>query len=189
MLASEQQLEELIAALLNLASSQQALERYESVDLAAMTGQALASRRAEIERRELQVRPTLEPAQVEGNPQLVERLVANLIDNAIRHNTAGGRVEVETISDARRAVLSVANDGPIVPESELERLRRPFQRLGTERTSQSGGQGLGLSIVHAIAGAHGAIVFTRARPEGGLQIEVSFAVLLGRLRTTARIVT
>ena len=89
------------------------------------------------------------------------------------------------MSDATRAVVSIANDGPIVPEAELERLRRPFQRLGTERTSQSEGHGLGLSIVHAIAEAHGAIVFTRARPEGGLQIEVSFAVPLGRLRMTA----
>ena len=183
-LASEQQLEELIEALLNLASSQRGLERYESVDLAAIADQALASRRAEIERRALQVHATLGPAQVEGNPQLVERLVANLIDNAVRHNTVGGQVEVKTISDARRVVLSVANDGPIVPESELERLSRPFQRLGTERTSQGGGQGLGLSIVHAIAGAHGATVSTRARPDGGLEIEVGFAVLASRLRTT-----
>jgi signal transduction histidine kinase len=180
-LASEQQLEELIESLLNLASSERGLERFESVDLAAITEQVLAGRRAEIERRELQVHATLEPALVEGNPQLVERLVANLIDNAVRHNTVGGQVDVKTIRDARRVVLSVANDGPIVPESELERLSRPFQRLGTERTTQGEGHGLGLSIVHAIAGAHGATVSTRARPYGGLEIEVGFALLGSRL--------
>jgi signal transduction histidine kinase len=183
-LASEQELEGLIEALLNLASSEQALERYEPVDLAATTGQVLAGRRAEIERRELQVHATLEATQVEGNPRLIERLVANLIDNAVRHNTIGGRVDVATMSDATRVVLSVANDGPIVPESELERLSRPFQRLGTERTSHGEGHGLGLSIVRAIAKAHGATVSTRARPQGGLEVEVSFAVPLTRLRGT-----
>ena len=90
-LASEQQLEGLIAALLNLASSERALDRREPVDLAAVTDEVLAARRHEIERRDLQLNATLDPARVEGNRQLIERLVANLIDNAIRHNMTGGR--------------------------------------------------------------------------------------------------
>jgi signal transduction histidine kinase len=173
-LASEQQLEGLIEALLSLARSERGLDRREPVDLAAVTGGALAGRSAEIERRGLQLHATLGPAQTEGNRQLIELLIANLIDNAIRHNATGGRVEVLSATRAGQAVLSVANDGPVIAPDELERLQQPFQRLGVDRTSQGDRHGLGLSIVHAIADAHGATVSTVAKPDGGLQITVSF---------------
>jgi len=173
-LASEQQLEQLIAALLSLASGEQALDRRERVDLAALARRELDARSAELERRGLRLQAQLEPARVGGDGQLLERLVANLIDNAVRHNAPGGQIEVTSATGAAGSVLSVANDGPIVPASELERLRRPFQRLGAERTGQGEGHGLGLSIVHAIAEAHGATVSTRARPHGGLHVEVRF---------------
>ena len=71
-------------------------------------------------------------------------------------------------------MLSVANDGPVIPAEELERLQRPFQRLGATRTSQGDGHGLGLSIVHAIATAHEAQLSIHTRPEGGLVVEVRF---------------
>jgi signal transduction histidine kinase len=173
-LASEEQLERLIEALLSLASSERALERREPLDLTAVTEQVLAGRRPEIERCDLQLNATLDSARTEGNPQLVERLVANLVDNAIRHNTTPGRIDLTTATMAGGAVLSVANSGPVVPPQELERLQRPFQRLGADRTSHGEGHGLGLSIVHAIASAHGATVAIRALPDGGLEIEVSF---------------
>ncbi len=129
-----------------------------------MTEQALAARRPEIERHGLRLNATLDPAGVEGNSQLVVRLVANLVDNAIAHNMAGGRIDVTTATEAGQAVLSVANDGPVIGPDELDRLQQPFQRLGTARANQGDGHGLGLSIVHAIATAHGATVSTRARP-------------------------
>jgi signal transduction histidine kinase len=173
-LASEEQLERLIEALLSLASGERALDRREPVDLAAVTDAAITTRRPEIERRGLQLNAKLDGARVEGSPQLVERLVANLIDNAIRHNTTAGKIDVTTATEARGAVLSVANSGPVIPPQELDRLQRPFQRLGAERTSHGGGHGLGLSIVQAIAGAHGASVAVRARPDGGLWVEVNF---------------
>jgi signal transduction histidine kinase len=175
-LASEQQLEELIEALLALASSERGLERREPVDLAAVTGAALAARAAEIEDRDLRSHATLDPALAEGDPRLLERLTANLIDNAIRHNTAGGRIDVMTTTREGQAVLSVLNDGPVIPPGELDRLQRPFQRLGGERTHHGEGHGLGLSIVHAIASAHEADVGVRAQPRGGLDVEVRFPV-------------
>jgi signal transduction histidine kinase len=173
-LASEQQLEQLIDALLNLARSERGLDRRQPVDLTALVGELLADRRDEIERRGLRLQATLDPAHIQGDPQLLERLVANLIDNAIRHNTAGGRINVTTATTAGTAVLSVANDGPVIPAEELERLQAPFERLGATRTGSGDGHGLGLSIVHAIASAHKAQLGISSRPEGGLAVEVSF---------------
>lgn len=176
-LASEQQLEDLIEALLGLASGEPALDRREPVELAALAGDVLAGRRTEIESRGLRLHTTLGSAPTEGSLPLFERLVANLIDNAIRHNTAGGRIEVGTAVDAGAAVLTVANDGSIVPESELERLGAPFQRLGPARTDRGEGYGLGLSIVQAIATAHRAALVVRSRPGGGLDVQVRFPLL------------
>ena len=173
-LASEEQLEELIEALLNLASSERDLDRRESIDLVAVTDEVLAGRTPEIEHRDLQLNATLGPAAVEGNPQLVERLVANLVDNAIAHNLTHGRIVVTTTTEAGQAVLSVANDGSVIAPAELERLQRPFQRLGAERTTQGGGHGLGLSIVHAIARAHGATLSVHSQAAGGLHVTVRF---------------
>ncbi len=117
---------------------------------------------------------SLEPARTSGDPRLVERLVANLISNAIRHNHTGGRVELTTASRDGRALLVVANTGPMVPPSELERIFQPFQRLDTARAADANGLGLGLSIVKAIADAHAATITTDVRPDGGLHVEVSF---------------
>ncbi|HEY4452428.1 MAG TPA: ATP-binding protein [Solirubrobacteraceae bacterium] len=175
-LASEQQLEELIEALLTLADGERSLDRSQPVDLATVTGDALAARHQEIERRGLQLNTSLEPARTEGNPRLVERLAANLIDNAIAHNLAGGRIDVTTATEAGTALLSVANDGPPIAPEELDRFRAPFQRLGAARTAAGDGHGLGLSIVHAIAGTHGASISTRARTQGGLDVQVRFAL-------------
>ena len=174
MLASEEQLERLIEALLSLAGGERALDRREPVDLTAVTEQALAVRRPEIERHGLLLNATLDRAGLEGNPQLVERLVANLVDNAIAHNLAGGSIAVTTATGAGQAVLSVANDGPVIAAEELDRLQQPFQRLGPARTSHGDGHGLGLSIVHAIAGAHGATLALHAEPAGGLHVTVRF---------------
>ena len=174
MLAAEQQLEGLIGALLNLASSERNLEHREPVDLMAVTEEAIAARRQEIEQRDLGLTATLHGARVEGNRQLLEQLVANLLDNAIEHNVTGGRVDVTTTTSEGQAILSVANDGPVIAAEELDRLQQPFQRLGAERTSHGDGHGLGLSIVYAIATAHGATLAVHPQPAGGLHAEVRF---------------
>jgi signal transduction histidine kinase len=189
-LASEQHLEQLIDALLALTRGQAGLERRERLDLAALTSQAMSARESEPAGFDLDVHTTLDPAPTTGDPRLVERLIANLIDNAVRHNTPGGHVEITTGTRDRDAFVSIANTGPTVPPEQIQRLFQPFQRAGAARTSHNGGYGLGLSIVQAIATAHRAELSAHARREGGLVIEVSLPPASGagsRLTfTTAR---
>jgi signal transduction histidine kinase len=173
-LASEDQLERLLDALLTLASGEQALERREPLDLAALTARALRSQAGEIEHRGLRLDAALEQAGASGNAQLVEQLIANLLDNAIRHNNPNGSIDVLTGTEEGSAVLAVANSGAVIAPVELERLALPFQRLGPERTNHRDGHGLGFSIIHAIASAHGATVAVRAQPGGGLAVAVRF---------------
>jgi signal transduction histidine kinase len=173
-LASEQQLEQMIDALLALTRGQAGLERREQLDLAAIASQALRARDAEAAGRELDVRATLATAPTAGDPRLLERLIANLIDNAIRHNIPGGHVEITTGNRDSHAFLAITNTGPTIPPEQIERLFQPFQRLGGARTQHNSGQGLGLSIVQAISTAHRAELTTRTRLQGGLTIEISF---------------
>ncbi len=173
-LAAGAQQEHLIDALLALARGQAGVQRRELLDLAALTGHVLGARGAEAEQRGLAVRASLRPATLVGDPRLVERLVCNLADNAVRHNVNGGRVEVRTEARDGRAALTLANTAQVLPEASVERLFQPFQRLGVERIGHGEGVGLGLSIVRAIADAHGATATARALPDGGLQIEVCF---------------
>jgi len=170
LLAVGEQQERLIEALLTLSRSQRGLDSRQPVDLAAITAAAAAAADSD----GLVVDASLEPAQTSGNPRLVERLVANLVGNAIQHNVAGGRVDISTETRDGRAVLTVANTGPTIPPGELDRLFQPFEKLDATRTSGTGGFGLGLSIVRAIADAHGATIETEAPEDGGLRIQVSF---------------
>jgi signal transduction histidine kinase len=133
-LAAVEQQERLIEALLTLARSERSLERREPVDLAAVTDEVLLTRRPEVQRRGLHVDATLASAATMGDPHLVERLVANLVDNAVRHNVLHGRVEIVTGTTAGRAIFAVANSGPVIPPAAVDRLFQPFQRLGAERT-------------------------------------------------------
>ncbi|REE96985.1 sensor histidine kinase [Thermomonospora umbrina] len=174
-LAAGEQQERVIAALLTLARGHAGIERREPFDLASLTDGIVASRLPEARFRNVTVRTALAPAVATGDGRLAERLVVNLVDNALRHNVDGGRVEIVTETRDGRAVLAVRNTGPVVPEDAICRMFQPFQRLGEERTGR--GLGLGLSIVEAIAGAHDALVDTAPRPDGGLSIEVGFPTL------------
>jgi signal transduction histidine kinase len=173
-LAAGRQQERLIEALLTLARSERGLDQRDAFDLAALAAAALQARREEAERRGLDVHATLEPAETSGDSPLAERLVANLIDNALRYNVPDGHIDVATGTRNGHAVLSVSNTGPPVPAGELKRLFQPFQRLGAERIDHGDGLGLGLSIVAAIATSHGATLTPRAPRAGGLEIEISF---------------
>jgi signal transduction histidine kinase len=173
-LASNAEQESLIEALLTLATSEGGLCQHESVDLAAVTGEVLRNCRAEADHRGLRIRAATQPAALDGDPLLTERLVANLVDNAVRHNIAGGHVEVTTGTRDGRAVLSVASTGPVIPAAEIGGLFQPFQRLSARRAHYGGGHGLGLSIVRAIATAHGAAIGARALRGGGLAVDVTF---------------
>jgi len=174
-LAAGEQQERLIEALLTLARSQRGLGRREPVELAAITGDAVRSRLAEAGRRGLTVHADLSPGVALGDARLAERLAANLLDNAVAHNTPGGWVRVRTGNRAGHPTLSVANSGPVIAPAQLGRLFEPFQRLGADRTAGHDGLGLGLSIVSAIADAHQARLRARALPAGGLDVEIRFA--------------
>ncbi|MEU4241704.1 ATP-binding protein [Actinoplanes sp. NPDC026619] len=169
MVLSEQQAR-LLESLLVLATSERGLDRRESVDLSALTGDVLRATRP----GGPEVVADLGPAPVTGDPALVESLVANLVDNAMSYNVPGGRVEVATGTRDERTFLAVTNTGPPVPPEMVDRLLHPFQRL--DRTAADDGHhGLGLSIVQAIVTAHAAELTVRARPAGGLELTVLFA--------------
>jgi signal transduction histidine kinase len=166
--------ERLIDALLTLATSERGLEMSEPFDLGAITGGVVSATRGQAARLGLQLDAQTAPAPARGDPRLVERLVANLVDNACQHNVRGGRVSVMAGTRGGCAVVGVVNTGPVVAPLEIERLFQPFERLGPSRAGHSNGHGLGLSIVRAIVTAHRAALTASARPGGGLDIEVSF---------------
>ena len=173
-LALGQQQERLIESLLTLATSERGIEQRELFNLADIAGKVVRDRRQEALRRGIQVDTALAPAPAAGDPNLVESLVANLVDNALRHNAASGRAEIATTTTPGGARITVTNTGPMIRPGEVERLFQPFQQLGSQRIRHTGGHGLGLAIVRAIASAHGATLIPRAQPGGGLNIEVLF---------------
>jgi signal transduction histidine kinase len=180
-IAAGDEQERLIEALLVLAKGQRGLARREPVDLAAVTRDVLAARGAEIGARGLAVQVELSFALLPGDAALAERAVANLVDNALRHNVPEGTVQVTVESDGGRAVLTVGNTGPEIAPDDVGRLVQPFQRgaaAGSPRTRArpgADGLGLGLSIVAAIAVAHGAqLTVTPRLTGGGLSVRLVF---------------
>ena len=174
LLASNAEQERLIEAMLTLASSEADTGEREPLDLAAITSAAVSAARPAIGRLGLHALTAIQPAVLDGDPFLIPQLVANLIDNAVRHNIPGGDIQVGTATSDAGAVLSVTNSGQVIPAAEVDRLFQPFQRLGSRPARRDGGHGLGLSIVKAIATAHAAVISARPRPGGGLTIDVTF---------------
>jgi signal transduction histidine kinase len=175
LLALGQEQERLLEALLTLASSERGLDHRQPFDLSVIAKQLLLAPTLDAGQLDLDIDAKISSAPTTGDPALAERLVANLIDNAIRYNTAGGRVQVATGTKADRAFVLVANTGPVVAPDQVERLFEPFQRHTPQRTSnEHGHHGLGLSIVRAIATAHHATITAKPGPNGGLAIHVNF---------------
>jgi signal transduction histidine kinase len=169
-LAVGEQQERLIEALLTLSRSQRGLDQHEPVDIAAIAGAAADA----LDHDGIRLATDLRPANTSGDPRLVERLVANLVGNAVRHNVPGGHLTVDTWTHNGHAVLTVANTGRRIASDDVPRLLRPFERLDRDRSSEKAGLGLGLSIVDAIAAAHSAGLQVRALRDGGLEVEVAF---------------
>jgi signal transduction histidine kinase len=159
--------ERLIDALLTLARSDRALTIHEPVDLATVAEDVLDA----TDRGDRQLHPSLEPAITSGDPVLMERLVANLVDNALRHNHPRGDLWLTTSTVDGQATLVIANTGPVIARQALPVLFEPFQRL-QERTT-SDGFGLGLAIVASITAAHHGTVTAQPRPGGGLTVTVA----------------
>jgi signal transduction histidine kinase len=171
-LEENEQQEQLIDALLALAQGEQGIDHHELVDLAVVVQDALREHQADADRLDLDVE--LIPAVVSGDRRLLVRLVSNLLQNAIRHNGPNGYVRVRVGRRDGRAVLRIANSGPVVPAAEIDRLLAPFQRMAPDRLGHPSGFGLGLSIVAAVAIAHDAKLDIAPGEHGGLQVDVGF---------------
>jgi signal transduction histidine kinase len=172
-LASTQQQQRMIEALLALARSQGGTDVDTPVNLADLAQDAITLREQRLDG--LTLATDLHPAPITGDPALLERLIANLIDNAITHNLAQDAwITVETGNEGPGSWLRVSNSGPEVPEGMLSEIFEPFRRMDGERTATATGLGLGLSIVQAIAEVHGAAVGVRPVDGGGLQVDVRF---------------
>jgi signal transduction histidine kinase len=142
------------------------------VDLATAGEDALDATSAMIDERQITVDVALEPALARGDRVLIERMIANLVENAVRHNNPGGSIEIRTIQRADSAVFEIGNTGPGVSAEQIPTLFEPFARA-RQRLNHSSGVGLGLSIADAIARAHNATISARPRPGGGLEISVT----------------
>ncbi len=153
-----------------LSRSQRGLDHRETFDLAAVAAQTLER----VDANGLTIERSLAPALTDGDRDLIERLAANLLNNAVQHNHDAGRIDVTTSTTNGHAILRVTNTGPPIPADDLDRLFEPFQRLDGSRITAAHGLGLGLSIVKGIAEAHDATITTELPAGGGLSILVSF---------------
>jgi signal transduction histidine kinase len=168
--------ERLIASLLLLARSEAATGHEEPVDIAALAGDCITDMWARAQEAQIEIRDDLEPAWTSGHPGLLERLIANLIDNGIHHNVPGGYLQVQSRTDGDKIELLVANGGAPLDPKRVQELTQPFRRL--DRSVR--GFGLGLSIVRSIAQAHHGTTTLLAPASGGLEVRVT----LPRVRET-----
>jgi signal transduction histidine kinase len=163
--------ESMVEALLTLAVSDQGKLSTEFTDLATWAEDAIDAAAPKIERLDLRVDALLDPAETTGDPQLLERMIWNLVDNAVRHNEPGGWIRLRTGSSDAAAYLEIANSGPFIPDDAVPSLFEPFGRMAA-RTGVRDGVGLGLSITRSVVTAHRATVTVRSQPGGGLDISV-----------------
>ena len=163
--------ETMIEALLTLAVSDQGKLAVEATDLATFAEDAIDAAAPDIERLNLHLDTKLDPAEITGDPRLLERMISNLVSNAVLHNEPGGWIKLRTGASHAAVYLQIANSGPYIPDDAVPSLFEPFQRMQA-RTSVRHGAGLGLSIARSVVTAHGATVTARSQPAGGLDISV-----------------
>jgi signal transduction histidine kinase len=163
--------EALIEALLTVARSDRGTAAVEPADLAVLAEDALDAAAPAIRAGSLRLETSLQTAPTQGDLVLLDRLVANVVDNAVRHNAAGGWIQVATGTRNGQAFLTVTNGGPVIAEDMTPLLFEPFRRL-CDPAGSVPGTGLGLSIVRSVATAHQGTVAARSRPAGGLDVTV-----------------
>ncbi|HWD75606.1 MAG TPA: ATP-binding protein [Solirubrobacteraceae bacterium] len=166
--------ERLIASLLLLARSEAAAGHGEPVDIAALAADCITDLWARAQEAHIDIRDDLEPAWTSGDPGLLERLIANLIDNGIHHNEDGGYLHVRSRTLSSHVELVVSNGGPRIEPERVEELVQPFRRLGRS----GGGFGLGLSIVRSIVEAHHGSTTLTAPETGGLEVRIELPRLV-----------
>jgi signal transduction histidine kinase len=181
--------ERLIEGLLMLARSEAATGREEPVDLGALAADCITDLRARAQEAQVEVRDDLTPGWTRGVPALLERMIANLLDNGIRHNEPSGFLRVATRTEAGRVRLTVSNGGARIDPDDAARLTEPFRRLDRS----GGGFGLGLSIVRSVVEAHKGALDVSAPPEGGLVVEIELPAAAPAVsvvpKRTARVLT
>jgi signal transduction histidine kinase len=165
--------EGIIDALLTMARSESTMRDHDLIDLSDVTGDVVSEYLDSASKARIRVEVALENAVVSGDRALLERLIGNLVDNAIRYNHRGGYVAITVVVAGTSVKLSIENSGSEIDHAEAETLLTPFQR-GLRASSQTPGHGLGLAIAHAVTLAHGGILELRARDRGGLVIDVEF---------------
>lgn len=168
--------EQLISGLLVLADSEKELTAVYPVNLADVTTHVVAQLTREATAAGVRVTAEAGDAPTVGDALLLERLVHNLVENAVRHNVEDGWVRVTSRTAGERVEVEVTNTGPDVPPYEVEGLFKPFRRLGQDRVVSAKGAGLGLSIVRSVAEVHSGSVQASSREGGGLKIVVSLPV-------------
>jgi signal transduction histidine kinase len=184
LLAVNQRHERLIEGLLTLASSAERISHPTLVDLADVARGVVTESRDGAESAGVDIRSDLMPARVMGDPVLLERLLHNLVDNAVRYNAADrGWVAVTTRTVEAAAHVIVENTGPPIPLHEVPGLFEPFHQMhntrpltGSDGLAIGDGAGLGLSIVQTVARAHGGQADAMPRQEGGLVVSVLLPV-------------
>jgi signal transduction histidine kinase len=168
--------ERLIEGLLLLAKGERGLDARAPVDLSVVVNEVIQESQGRADAAQVTLTETVRPVAVLGDEVLLAQLVTNLVHNAIRYNVPGGNVLIE-LSEGTGLVVS--NTGPHIPQDRADELFEPFHRLRADRTGSGEGAGLGLSIVAAIARAHGGTVALRPNPDGGLTLRVDLPVLSG----------
>jgi len=168
--------ERLVDGLLALARSESTLRDDVRIDLAEVVGDGVGAQTRAADAAGITIDLALAAAPVMGDRMLLERLVGNLVENAIRHNRRGGWVRVAVGSEARQAVLRVANGGTVLAPEAVAALFEPFRRGRGDRRDRASGFGLGLAIVRSVATVHGGAVEATAPAEGGLVVSVRLPV-------------
>ena len=173
----------LLESFLTLARAQNGqLDEHDQVALEPLITAGLAARAEQITAKRVTVETHLAAAEVAGSATLLRRMVENVIENAVHHNQPGGSVELTlALLGGRRAQLIIDSSGPVLDESAVATLAQPFTRLGQDRTGSQNGQGLGLSIVAAVAAAHDGSLELHARPEGGLRVQITLPAAIPQL--------
>jgi signal transduction histidine kinase len=165
--------ERLVEGLLVLAESDRGVPGKVPVQLDQVAASVLDAHADMAGKHDVHLHRSIAERQMSGDPLLLERLIGNLVTNAILYNVPGGWVEVEVLAETDRGpAMSVRNTGQVVPAESVAALFEPFRRLSADRTNHSGGAGLGMSIARSITTAHGGTIRARPRSEGGRIVDI-----------------
>ncbi|BBH68541.1 two-component sensor histidine kinase [Actinoplanes sp. OR16] len=176
LLSTNERNERLIEGLLTLSESDRGLVTREPLRLDEITADVLAAHRARAADAGLTITSRLSPRTVMGEKVLLERLITNLMQNAVKYNRPGGTIDVQvgSVQGGGEPALIVANTGDDVPPEDVAALFEPFRRRAATRIDHSGGAGLGLSIARSITQAHGGLITATSTGKDGLTVEVEF---------------